>query len=210
MRNTQLQANGSRSDQMARSRWLPVVTPQVGSGSHLRGRTLIRKHLGTPTRSPFLAAKQLDGADPASCGKTDSSSYPSAGRAAHLEAVRQPPYIHSNPCSLKPNARLVTSQGIFSDGRLLARARPLHGAWPTFLQSSFLRQIGPLSVPPEITLLPRQVCSWSLEVRGVGSTPQIGSACQGSRAAPYASLRLPNNSLEPTRMAGLARAVEAP
>ena len=38
---------------------------------------------------PFLAAQQLDGADPASCGKTDSRYYLSAGRAAHLEAVRR-------------------------------------------------------------------------------------------------------------------------
>ena len=36
------------------------------------------------------AAQQLDGADPASCGKTKSRYYLSAGRAAHLEAVRQP------------------------------------------------------------------------------------------------------------------------
>src|SRR4030065_200926 len=34
-------------------------------------------------------AKQLDGADPASCGKTNLSYYLSAGRAAHLEAVRR-------------------------------------------------------------------------------------------------------------------------
>src|SRR2546430_13637027 len=34
-------------------------------------------------------AQQLDGVDPASCGKTNSRCYLRAGRAAHLEAVRR-------------------------------------------------------------------------------------------------------------------------
>src|SRR3989304_6139222 len=33
---------------------------------HFRGHALIRKHLGTPTLSPFLAAQQLNRTDPAS------------------------------------------------------------------------------------------------------------------------------------------------
>ena len=37
----------------------------------------------------MLSSNQLAGGDPASCDKTNSRYYPSAGWAAHLEAVRR-------------------------------------------------------------------------------------------------------------------------
>src|SRR3972149_1691793 len=46
-----------------------------------------------PPLGYLLAAQQLDGADPASCGESSLSYYLSAGRAAHLEAVRRPRQI---------------------------------------------------------------------------------------------------------------------
>jgi len=44
-----------------------------------------------------VAAQQLDGADPASCGESNSRYYRSAGRAAHLEAVMPPRLYRAHP-----------------------------------------------------------------------------------------------------------------
>ena len=66
-------------------------------------------------QAPPGSAQQLDGADPASCGKTDLSYYLSAGRAAHLEAVRPPRARDTDRCVHQGCSRAWTSSCVLTN-----------------------------------------------------------------------------------------------
>src|SRR3990170_7543320 len=76
------------------ARLSPRSRPRLPGRGALRvrfPRTNVARQPGiSRPRAKVLGVQQLDGADLASCGESNSRYYLRAGQAAHLEAVRRP------------------------------------------------------------------------------------------------------------------------